>query len=45
MNTNTPLVVLSEDDEELARILQKQMENSGMDVRTFHNGSGIVEFL
>jgi two-component system alkaline phosphatase synthesis response regulator PhoP len=45
MNTNTPLVVLSEDDEELARILQKQIEISGMDVRTFHNGSGTVEFL
>ncbi|MDR2603696.1 MAG: response regulator transcription factor [Puniceicoccales bacterium] len=45
MNTNTPLVVLSEDDKKLAEILQKQIEISGMDVRTFHDGSGTVEFL
>ncbi|MDR1173217.1 MAG: response regulator transcription factor [Puniceicoccales bacterium] len=45
MNTNTPLVVLSEDDKKLAEILQKQIEFSGMDVRTFHDGSGTVEFL
>jgi DNA-binding response OmpR family regulator len=45
MHRNNPLVVLSEDDVKLAEILRKQIELSGMDVQTFHDGSRTVNFL
>jgi DNA-binding response OmpR family regulator len=45
MNTNTPVVVLSEDGKRLLEILQKEIEISRMNIRTFHDGSGTVEFL
>jgi response regulator RpfG family c-di-GMP phosphodiesterase len=45
MNTNTPIVVLSEDGKRSPEILQKEIEISRMDIRTFHDGSGTVEFL
>jgi two-component system alkaline phosphatase synthesis response regulator PhoP len=45
MHKTNPLVVLSEDDVKLAEILRKQIEMSGMDVRTFYGGSDTIKFL
>jgi two-component system alkaline phosphatase synthesis response regulator PhoP len=45
MHRNTPLVVLAEDDVKLADILQKQIEMSGMEVQTFHEGAETIRFL
>lgn len=40
-----PLILLAEDDVQLTDVLEKQINLSGMNVRTFHNGTEVVKFL
>ncbi len=40
-----PLILLAEDDVRLTEVLEKQINLSGMNVRTFHNGADVIKFL
>jgi DNA-binding response OmpR family regulator len=45
MQKSKPLILLAEDDIQLSEVLQKQLSLSGLNVRSFLNGTETVNFL